>query len=98
MEMALYYPGMGYYNSSNKKIGKEGDFYTSPSLTPVFGAMLGKQLEQMWTTLGEKEFTIVEYGAGTGLLCSDILRYLKQNQALYNRLSYCIIEKGTATV
>jgi SAM-dependent MidA family methyltransferase len=96
MEMALYYPGLGYYNRSQSKIGKSGDFYTSSSLTPAFGAMIGKQLEQMWDILGKENFTIVEYGAGTGTLCADILNYLRNNDDLYAQLRYCIIEKGAA--
>jgi len=37
MKMALYYPGFGYYTSDKKKIGTNGDFYTSSNLTCVFG-------------------------------------------------------------
>jgi SAM-dependent MidA family methyltransferase len=96
MEMALYYPELGYYTSSPEKIGRKGDFFTSSSVTPIFGAMIGKQIEQMWQILGEQPFTIVEYGAGTGLLCSDILLYLKSNRKLYDQISYCIIEKSLA--
>jgi len=94
MEMALYYPSLGYYNSDRNKIGKEGDFYTSPVLSSLFGEMIGKQIEEMWFLLDKKPFTIVEYGAGTGALANDILHYLKNNTALYNELTYCIIEKG----
>jgi SAM-dependent MidA family methyltransferase len=94
MDMALYYPSLGYYNSDKNKIGKEGDFYTSPVLSSLFGEMIGKQIEEMWFLLDKKPFTIVEYGAGTGALAFDILRYLKNNPALYNELNYCIIEKG----
>ncbi len=94
MEMALYYPSLGYYNSDRNKIGKEGDFYTSPVLSCLFGEMIGKQMEEMWFLLDKKPFTIVEYGAGTGALASDILHYLKNNTALYDELNYCIIEKG----
>jgi SAM-dependent MidA family methyltransferase len=94
MEMALYYPSLGYYNSDRNKIGKEGDFYTSPVLSSLFGEMIGKQIEEMWFLLDKKPFTIVEYGAGTGALANDILHYLKNNSALYNELNYCIIEKG----
>src|ERR1700709_1829413 len=83
MDMALYYPELGYYNRPDDQIGEKGDFYTSSSLTSVFGAMIGKQLEEMWHLTGEGDFTIVEYGAGTGLLCRDILDYLKNNQPLY---------------
>lgn len=94
MEMCLYYPDLGYYTSSHPKIGPTGDFYTSPCLTPVFGMLIGKQLEEMWEVLDKPPFTIVEYGAGTGTLCCDILSYLKQNHDLYDQLRYCIIEKS----
>lgn len=94
MEMALYYPEKGYYTSAQNKIGKTGDFYTSSNLTPAFGAMIGRQIEEMWDISGRNDFTIVEYGAGTGALCHDILNYLKNNQQFYNQLNYCIIEKS----
>jgi SAM-dependent MidA family methyltransferase len=96
MEMALYYPKLGYYNSSQNKIGAEGDFYTTANLTAAFGAMIGRQIEEMWQNLEKKPFKIVEYGAGTGLLCHDILDYLKNNSSLYNSLNYCIIEKSSS--
>jgi len=96
MEMALYYPGVGYYDNTGEKIGKGGDFYTSSNLTPVFGAMIGKQLDEMWHLTGEDDFTIVEYGAGTGMLCHDILEYLHDNSGLYNKVHYAIIEKSGA--
>src|ERR1700757_1503027 len=96
MEMSLYYPELGYYTSASihDKIGKNGDYYTSSSLTPIFGALIGRQLEQMDNILNKDKFTIVEYGAGTGSLCRDILAYLKDNKKLYKKLNYCIIEKS----
>jgi SAM-dependent MidA family methyltransferase len=94
MEMCLYDRQSGYYTSQCKGIGKHGDFYTSPTLTPVFGTLLGKQLEEMWEQLGCRPFTIVEYGAGTGHLCRDILAYLWHNERMYSALRYCIIEKS----
>ncbi len=96
MEMSLYYPRLGYYNSVHDAIGKKGDYFTSPELTPAFGAMIAKQVEEMWKIMGEIPFTIVEFGAGTGMLCLDVLNYLKNNQPLYKDLRYCIIEKSTA--
>ncbi len=94
MDMCLYYPDLGYYTSPEDKIGPSGDYYTSANLSPVFGALIGKQIEKMWSILDEQPFTIVEYGAGTGLLCHDILDYLKDKETLYNQLNYCIIEKS----
>src|SRR5215216_3418890 len=96
MEMALYYPGEGYYTSSREKIGKQGDYYTSSFLTCLFGQLIAKQMEEMWLLTGQKEFTVVEYGAGTGRLCNDILNALKNNNALYDNLHYCIIERSEA--
>jgi len=96
MEMCLYDPEMGYYNSGESIVGKEGDFFTSSTLSPVFGAVIGKQLEEMWCLMGKPAFTIVEYGAGTGALCKSILDYLKSNESMYAQLRYYIIEKSPA--
>jgi SAM-dependent MidA family methyltransferase len=94
MEWCLYDPDLGYYTSKCNSIGTEGDFYTSPTLTPVFGALLGKQLEEMWEQMSRPAFTVVEYGAGTGHLCRDIMNYLEANTKMYSQMRYCIIEKS----
>ena len=73
MEVALYHPAGGYY-TSGERVGATGDFYTSPSAHPAFGALLAVQLLQMWELLGRPApFTVVEPGAGNGLLCRDIV-------------------------
>ncbi|HEV2831807.1 MAG TPA: SAM-dependent methyltransferase [Hanamia sp.] len=95
MEMALYYPALGYYTSEKEKFGKKGDYYTSPGLSSLYGKMLGKQLEEMWRNMEEGTFTIVEYGAGTGELAFDILNYLENNPAFFQKIKYFIIEKST---
>ena len=90
MEMCLYYPELGYYTSSRNRT----DYYTSPQLSELFGMAIGRQLEEMWHSLGEGPFTVVEVGGGTGLLCSDILDYLARHSACYDQLTYCIVEKS----
>lgn len=94
METALYHPRLGYYMASRDRIGPGGDYYTSCCLGPVFGAMVAKQLAEMWRLSGETEFTIVEFGAGDGRLCADILQYFRDYTELYERLHYVIIEKS----
>jgi SAM-dependent MidA family methyltransferase len=96
MDIALYHPSLGYYNSDKNKIGQSGDYYTSPVLSALFGTMIGKQIEEMWHLLEKRPFTIVEFGAGTGALCADILNHLKKNDTLYQELRYCIIEKSSS--
>jgi len=77
MDMALYDPEFGYYVSHAPRIGRQGDFYTSPHLHSVFGALIGKQITEMWQIMGRpEEFTIVEMGAGEGFICNDMLDYL----------------------
>ncbi len=98
MEIALYDPAAGYYTSPAEKIGSNGDYYTSAYLTEMFAAMICKQLEEMWHIMNEEEFAIIEYGAGVGLLCCDMLGYLKNNSPLYDHLTYYIIEKSPAMI
>jgi SAM-dependent MidA family methyltransferase len=96
MEISLYHPHFGYYSSPRPRLGEGGDFYTSAYLTGLFGELLAHQFEEMWQALGRGPFTIVEYGAGSGLLCRDILDRLRENVALYEKLNYFIIEKSGA--
>lgn len=96
MEMALYYPELGYYTSSKEKFGEHGDYFTAPFFSNVYGRMIAKQLEEMWCLTGKKDFVIIEYGAGAGTLCSDILKNLKHNKSFYSKIKYCIVEKSKA--
>ena len=94
MEMALYEPGLGYYASESTEIGRAGDFYTSQHLHSAFGALIAKQIEEMWEVLGKPpDFHIIEPGAGAGLMCMDIMNYLCKKQ-IYHSLSYVIVEKN----
>jgi SAM-dependent MidA family methyltransferase len=92
MEMALYFPKLGYYTKETTTIGRKGDFYTSPHLHPLFGAMIGKQMEEMWQLLDRPlEFRVVEMGAGSGYLAKDMLEYL-EGREIYESLDYSIVE------
>ena len=72
MDLALYWPRGGYY-SSGDPIGPGGDYYTSPQVHPVFATLLAVQLFQMWQLLDRPDpFTVVELGAGNGILCRDL--------------------------
>jgi SAM-dependent MidA family methyltransferase len=110
MEMALYYPGLGYYAREAAVIGTEGDFYTSPHVHPIFGAAIGRQLDQMHSLLegGRQEvsgqnslganaerFDVVEMGAGVGRLARDILDYLAGAE-IYDDIAYTILEPNPA--
>ncbi len=93
MEWCLYHPRYGYYQSGGLRIGKEGDYYTSPCVHPLFGGMVAKQLSQMAEILGGENFDIVEMGGGRGFLCQDILDWTKKKAPhFFNRLKYTLVE------
>lgn len=78
MEVALYLPDYGYYCGNEKQPYRE-DYYTSPSVSPVFGACIAIQLRQMWLLLGKpKRFAVVEIGSGNGNLFRDITRFVSK--------------------
>ena len=89
MEWCLYHPDYGYYQSEGTTVGKGGDYYTAPSVHPLFGRMVARQLLQMSELAGTDRFTVVEMGAGRGFLCLDILDWAQVNApAFYRRLDY----------
>ncbi len=95
MTACLYEPGLGYYTSPGRKVGAEGDFYTSMNVHLMFGRLIAKEICRMWETLGSPEiFSIVEVGAGAGQLAKDILDTIAElNSPFYSLLTYRLIEK-----
>lgn len=79
MEMALYDPGLGYYSAGLHKLGRSGDFVTSPELGPLFAACLAAQAEEIGSRMGHYE--VLEVGAGTGRLAADFLGQVKPDRA-----------------
>lgn len=98
MELVLYHPQYGYYATKAVNLGRQGDFFTSPHLGADFGELLAEQFVQMWHILGQPQpFTLVEMGAGQGILAADILSYLQQQHPdFFAVLDYVIVEKSTA--
>ncbi len=93
MELALYAPEVGYYTGPRVKIGKEGDFFTSLDVHPIFGRLIAAQIIEMSHTLPEGPYTIVEMGAGKGFLAYDILRTIQAAAPdLFARLRYTIVD------
>jgi SAM-dependent MidA family methyltransferase len=75
MDMALYAPGLGYYVAGSRKFGDQGDFITSPEVSPLFAQCLARQIAPVLGMVPEGE--ILEFGAGSGLLAADTLAELE---------------------
>lgn len=93
MELCLYHPEHGYYNSPGENIGRGGDYITSSIVSRVFGEMVARQIQEMWEHMGCGDFKILEVGAGQGFLAFDILEALKGTE-LFGSLEYLIVERS----
>ena len=93
MALCLYHPVHGYYEAPDRSIGKDGDFYTSVSVGPVFGEMLAWRFARWLKEDCQPPWTLVESGAHDGRLAADILASLQRREPeILNRLRYVIIE------
>ncbi len=83
-----------YYLSPGEKFSSGGDFFTAPELDRAFGEAIA---EFLYPYL--KEFdnpSIVELGAGRGLMAWDILSYYRRrDEDLFRRLLYLIYEMSS---
>ena len=72
MQACLYSPRGGFYSARGNRISAH--FGTSSTSHPVFGALLARQLEQMWHILGDPPvFHVIEVGSGDGALAQSIM-------------------------
>ncbi|MEK7872483.1 MAG: SAM-dependent methyltransferase, partial [Chloroflexota bacterium] len=94
MAAALYDPAGGYY-TAGEPIGAAGDFYTAPAAHPAFGALIARQMEEMWRLLDSpRVFHIVEPGAGNGRLARDVLAHAEHLSPDFRRaLRYIAVER-----
>ena len=107
MDLALYDPECGYYVRTAQRSGREGDFFTSVDVGPLFGELLEIQLAEMAALLGHPEhergarvgvqsrrfFDLVEAGAGNGRLAADILVAARERDvAFYESIRLHLIE------
>jgi SAM-dependent MidA family methyltransferase len=84
--------------ADQERIGWSGDFYTSSDVHPILGRAIAAQAKQMDELVGcPTPFTIVEAGAGKGLLARDCLAAIHAEQdGFASRVRYVLIERSPA--
>jgi len=99
MELALYCPNYGYYQTKRDNPGRRGDFYTSVSTGELFGQFLAFQSAVWLEGLNSSPVTrhsslcLIEAGAHDGTLANDILNWLEASRPkLFEQIEYGIIE------
>ena len=87
MELVLYAPGLGYYAAGARKFGVEGDFVTSPEISPMFAKCFALQASQVLKRVGGD---VLELGPGSGIFAADLFETLKEMGTLPER--YLLLE------
>ncbi len=93
MAAALYTPELGYYEQSPERLGRGGDFFTSVSVGPVFGALLAVRLARWLRELPAPRLQVVELGPHDGCLAADLLEaWDRFAPDLAPRIEYLLVE------
>ena len=84
----------GYYANGRPVVGKDGDFYTSVSLSKFFGGAIAHYvLRLLEDGLLKPPVEIVEIGSDNGDLIADIAEFLSAlNAAVFRESSFCSLE------
>ncbi len=100
MRYCLYHPQYGYYTSGKVRIGREGDYFTSPCVHSLFGWTFAHFTLQQILSDAEgmklpRKLTFVELGGGEGHFARDFLEYFSR-YASDVELRYLIVESSPA--
>lgn len=87
MALALYEPGLGYYDAPGGKFGIGGDFVTAPEISPLFARAIAAPVSDAF---GQLPAQVLEFGAGTGALAQALMAELQHRGRPVQR--YCIVE------
>jgi len=91
---ALYDKNYGYYSKKNP-FGGNGDFITSPGISPLFGEMLALWVVAFWEHLDKpKIFNVVELGPGNGQMCKNLVSVFKKFPIFFNSVNIFLYEKS----
>jgi len=100
MNLVLNDPSNGFYSTGRLKIGKDGDFCTSPSLGDDFARLLAIQVVEWFLDLERSNidsdlFSLVEIGPGEGSLSRDLIDAIYEIEpSLINKIELVLVEKN----
>ncbi len=87
VEISNFDKDSGFYNKpSIEKIGKNGQFITSPEISSLFSIALANQFLKEFPKA--KNVNLLELGPGNGLLTTDIYHYLKTKHINVNNITF----------
>jgi SAM-dependent MidA family methyltransferase len=94
LEVALYDPEVGFYETGGAAGRRTGDFLTSPEVGPLFGAVVARALDGWWHEMGKPDpYVVVDAGAGPGTLARSVLDAAPECGPA---LRYVLVERSAA--
>ena len=72
MGAALFDPEHGYYTKHVRTVGRDGDFSTAPTLSPLLAKAVARWLRERWGDQRGMAHQVIEIGAGDGSLAAGI--------------------------
>ncbi len=106
VETSLYHETLGYYARAGQRTGRDGDFFTSVDLGPLFGELLASQFAEMQEALSgvaasgrpgpdPRPFDLVEAAAGNGRLARDVLDAAERHHPeFYRAMRLHLVERS----
>ncbi len=100
MDLVLNDPVNGFYSSGKLRIGKDGDFCTSPSLSNDFARLLAIQVVEWFFDLEKAGIdsnllSLVEIGPGEGTLSRDLIEAIYEiAPSLMGKVELVLVEKN----
>ena len=97
MDLVLNDPENGLYGSGKVRIGKQGDFVTSPCLGPDFAELLAIQIVewfyQLEPLLHKRSFSLVEFGPGEGDLVFNLINVFKDfYPEIFSKINFILVD------
>ena len=94
INLVLYDKKKGYYSKKNP-FGVKGDFITAPSISFLFGEMIGIWLILFWENLNRpKNINIIELGPGNGKLAETLLKTFEKFPKFKDSVNFFLYEKS----
>ena len=90
----LYNKVYGYY-SKKTPFGKDGDFITAPSISPLFSEMVAVWIVSYWEILNKpKNFNVIELGPGNGALYNTLIKTFHSFPEFEKSSNFYLFEKS----
>ena len=100
MDWALNEKSNGAYATGRLRIGKNGDFVTSPSLGPEFAELLAVQIVDWFEQIQNRSsIYLIDIGPGEGHLSRDLIRSIEKiSPAWLKRIQLILVEPNLGMV